>query len=50
MNNAEAKEAISEIIYQILQHDEYWYKHKYIRWGRVERALHKVIDDFVEEK
>ena len=51
MTKTEAKEAISQVLRKILFHDEkYWYEDKYIRWGKVERDLHKGIDSFIEEE
>jgi len=46
MNKDEAKKEVSSILGKILAYNPvYWHENTYIRWGRVEIDLRKIIDD-----
>jgi hypothetical protein len=45
MNKNKAKEEVQNILKKILTHDPvYWHENIYIRWGRIEIDLLKIID------
>lgn len=54
MNKEQAKKRISEILADALSGRNEYYRYKaqdmisYIRWGRVEKEIHKVIDECEE--
>lgn len=46
-----AKERITQILMDVTQRDEkYWYDCTYLRWGKVEKDLHAVIDELTPHK
>ncbi len=46
MTKEEAKEGVRKIFYNLLQHDPvYWLEDTYIRWGKVEKDINRIIED-----